>query len=135
MQGMAMDAMADESMSMNGSDMSAMAMDDADVTPSIVASDEISVASTSEEVAQANKVDLPSDACTHCLSHSGLQNAPVSSVSVPDQPNKDFSSATLAVSRFLARPAAPFARIGLPREHAPPGSSVPRHILINVFLI
>ena len=100
-----MDAMADESMSMNGSDMPGMTMDDADVPPSTLASDEIPLASTSEELAPANKVELPIDACTHCMSHSGIQNAPVSSVSVPDQSNKDLGSVLLPVSRFLAQPA------------------------------
>jgi hypothetical protein len=135
MHGMAMEPMADESMSMNGSDMPGMTMDDADVLPSTLAGDEIPMASTSEELAQANKVELPVDACTHCMNHSGIQNAPISSVSVPDQSNKDLGSVLSPVSRFLARPAVTSAQIGLPREHAPPVSSAPRYILISVFLI
>ena len=134
MHGMAMDAMADESMAMNGSDMPGMTMDDADVPPSTLASDEIPVASTSEESVPANRVELPVDACIHCMSHSGIQNAPVSSVSVPDQSNKDLGS-DLSPVRFLAQPAMTVAQIGLPREHAPPVSSAPRYILISVFLI
>ena len=135
MQGMTMDNMADESMSMNGGDMQGMTMDDADVPSSTLAGDEIPVASTSGELAQANKVELPVDACTHCMNHSGIQNAPVSSVSVPDQSNKGLGSVLLPVSRFLAQPAMTLAQIGLPREHEPPGSSAPRYILISVFLI
>jgi hypothetical protein len=135
MHGMATDPMADESMSMNGSDMPGMTMDDADVSPSTLASDESPVASTSEELAPANKVELPVDACTHCMSHSGIQNAPVSSVSVPDQSNKNLGSVLLPVSRFLAKPAMTLTQVGLPREHAPPGSSAPRYVLISVFLI
>ena len=134
MQGMAMDAMADESMPMDAADMPGMTMDDADVPPATLASDEIPVASTSEESVPANRVELPVDACIHCMSHSGIQNAPVSSVSVPDQSNKDLGS-DLSPVRFLAQPAMTVAQIGLPREHAPPVSSAPRYILISVFLI
>ena len=133
--GMAMDPMAAESMPMDADEMPGMTLDDADVSSSTLASDEIPLASTSEELAQANKVELPVDACTHCMSHSGIQNAPVSSVSVPDQTNKNLGSVPLPVSRFLAQPAMTLAQIGLPREHAPPGSSAPRYILISVFLI
>lgn len=135
MHGMPMNAMADESMPMNGSDMHGMAMDDAEVPPATPGSDAIRLDSTSEELAPANKVDLPIDACTHCVSHSGIQNAPVSSVSVPDQSNRDLGSGLSPISRFLAQPAMTLAQIGLPREHAPPGSSAPWYILINVFLI
>src|SRR5258708_1592780 len=75
--GMAMDAMADERMPMDTGDMTGRTMDDADIPPAL-ASDEICPASTTEELASANRVALPIDACTHCVSHSGLQNAPVS---------------------------------------------------------
>lgn len=135
MHGLAMDPMADESTPMDADDMPGMTMDDADVSVSTLASDEIPLDSTSEELAPANKVELPVDACTHCMSHSGIQNAPVSSVSVPDQSNKGLGTVLLPVSRFVARPAMTLAQLGLPREHAPPGSSAPRYILINVFLI
>ena len=127
--------MADESMSMNVSDMPSMAIDDTEALTATLASGEIPIAANSEELASANKVDMPSDACTHCASHSGIQNAPVSSVSVPDESNKDLGSVLLPVSRFIPQPAMTRAQIGLPREHAPPGSSAPRHILISVFLI
>jgi len=83
----------------------------------------------------ANEVEKPVETCTHCLSHSGIFNAPISSVSVPDQANKDLDSVPLPVSRFLVPAATMLAQIGPPRDHAPPGSSAPRYILINVFLI
>ncbi len=88
-----------------------------------------------DDDALANKVEKPVETCTHCLSHSGILNAPVSSASIPDQSNKDLGSVLLPVSRFLVLIATTLAQIGLQREHAPPSSSVPRHILINVFLI
>lgn len=83
----------------------------------------------------ANRFDRPVQSCAHCLGHSGIVNAPISSASISDQSSRDLGSILLPVSRFLARPALTVAQIGLPREHAPPGSSTPRHILINVFLI
>jgi hypothetical protein len=110
-------------------------MDDADIPPRSLISDEIPSASATEESTSANKVDLPIEACTHCMSHSGLQNAPISSVSPPEQSSKDPGSVLSPVSRFPAQPAMTLSQIGLPREHAPPGSTAPRYILISVFLI
>lgn len=132
---MAMDGMTDESMQMDGIDMRDMMMEDASVPPSSADIDDVTLLSSSEELVPANRVQLPIEACTHCMTHSGAQNAPVSSASVPDQSNKDIGSVPLPVSRFLIQPPMPLAQIGLPREHAPPGSSAPRHILINVFLL
>ena len=83
----------------------------------------------------ANKNEKPLETCTHCLSHSGIFNAPMSSVSVPDQSNKDLGSVPLPVLRFLVPAASTLPQIGPPRDHAPPGSSAPRYLLINVFLI
>jgi len=95
----------------------------------------ISYLAVADDNSLANKVEKPVETCTHCLSHSGIFNAPISSVSVPDQSNKDLGSVPLPVSRFLVPAATMLAQIGPPRDHAPPGSSAPRYILINVFLI
>jgi hypothetical protein len=95
----------------------------------------ISYLAVADDSSLANKVEKPVDICTHCLSHSGIFNAPISSVSVPDQSNKDPGSVPLPVSRFLVQAATTVAQIGSPRNHAPPGSSAPRYIVINVFLI
>ena len=133
MHGMAMDSMANESMPMAG-DMQDMVMDDANVPPRS-SIDEASQLFTSEELVPTNKLELPVEVCTHCMSHSGVPNAPISSVSVADQSNKDVGSVPLAVSRFFVRPSMTLAQIGLPREHAPPGSSAPLHIVLNIFLI
>jgi len=135
MYGMAMDGMSDESMKMDDVDMQDVIRGDASVQPSSAGSDEVALLSSSEELVQANSLELPIEACTHCMMHSGAQNSPISSVSVPDQSNKDIDSVPLPVSRFLTRPAMTLAQLGLPREHAPPGSSAPRHILNNVFLL
>jgi len=85
--------------------------------------------------AAASKFDQPVQPCAHCVGHSGIANAPVSFLSVPDQSGKELGSVLLPVSRFLVCPNVTLAQIGLPREHAPPGTSAPRHILISVFLI
>jgi hypothetical protein len=133
MHDMAMNGIADESMPMDG-DMQDMVMDSADVPP-ISSTDEATRLSNSEEPAPSNKLELPTEACTHCMSHSGVPNAPITSVSMADQSNKDFRSVPLPASRFLVRPPMALAQIGLPREHAPPGTRAPRYILISVFLI
>jgi hypothetical protein len=111
-----------------------MMMDDADVPPPS-SIDEATQLSSAEELVPTNKLELPVETCPHCMSHSGVPNAPMSSVSVPNQSNRDFGSLPLPVSRFLVRPSMTLAQIGLPREHAPPGTKAPRHILISVFLI
>jgi len=83
----------------------------------------------------ANKLDQPFESCAHCVGHSGVANAPVSFVSVSGQSGKELGPVLLPVSRFLVRPNVTLVQIGLPREHAPPGTNAPRHILISVFLI
>src|SRR6266404_3480093 len=127
MQGMAMDGMIDESMRMDSVDMQNMMMEDKSVPPAPAGIDEATLLSSSEELVPANRLELPIEVCTHCMTHSGAQNAPISSVSVPDQSNKEIDSVPLPVSRFFARPSITLAQIGLPREHAPPGNGAPRH--------
>jgi hypothetical protein len=133
MHDMAMNGIANENMPMDG-DMQDMVMDNADVPPKS-STDEATKLSNSEESAPSNKLELPSEACKHCMSHSGVPNAPITWVRMADQSNKDFGSVPLPVSRFLVRPPMALAQIGLPREHAPPGTRAPRYILINIFLI
>ena len=135
MHDMAMDGMTNESMQMAGSEMQDMIEDDQSLLSRSLATNEEALTPTSEESLVTNTVGPLVDACTHCLSHSGIQNAPVSSVSVPDQSNRDPGAGPLPVSRFPARPETMLAQIGLAREHAPPGNNAPRHVLISVFLI
>jgi hypothetical protein len=134
MEGMPMDGMNMNDMATGEALMDHNAMDDVVIDGSTA---DLSIQSRLgfAEEAVANTFDQPVDSCSHCLGHSGIDNAPISLVSVPDQSNKDHGSVPLPVSRFLTRPAMTLAQIGGPREHAPPGSSAPRHILINVFLI
>jgi hypothetical protein len=131
---MHMDGMRMDGMNMGDTSMDHNAMDNmvSDATTS-----DVSIPSRlayGEEVV-ANRFNQPVESCAHCLGHSGVVNAPVSSVSVSDQSAKDIGPVLLPVSRFLNPPATALAQIGLPREHAPPGSGAPRPVLIGVFLI
>jgi hypothetical protein len=135
MHGMAVESMADESMQMDDSNTEDMVMDDAELPTSSIAWNDLTLLAGVEESVPASRLELPTDVCNHCLSHSGAQNAPVSFVSVPDQSYKDLGSVPFPVTRCLTRPVTTLAQIGLPRQHAPPGNSAPRHVLLNVFLI
>lgn len=135
MHAMAMDRMANESMQVDDGDMQGMVMEDASVSAHSSASSEEAPPNTADESPATNTLELPIDACTHCMSHSGVQNAPVSSVGVRDQSSEEVGSVPLRVTRLFARPSMTLEPIGLPREHAPPGNNASRHILLNVFLI
>ncbi len=136
MDAMAMKDMGTEDTSMDHMAMDHMAMDNAATDDS--ATVDMSTPSSSTvayDEALANKFDQPVESCPHCLSHSGIANAPVSFVSASDQSGREIGAVVLPVSSLHVRPAIALAQVGLPREHAPPGMSVPRHILVSVFLI
>jgi hypothetical protein len=142
---MRMDEMSMDGMNMAGMDMDGMAMGDTSIDHNAVDDIAISAATVDKSIpssrlafgdqAVANKLDQPVEMCQHCLGHSGILNAPISSVSVPNRSNTEIGLVPLHVAGFLARPVMTLAQIGLPRDHAPPGGGAPRHILINVFLI
>jgi len=135
MDGMSMDGMNMDDMAMAEASMDHMATNDMKIDAATVDMFTPVFPPAFTEEAVTNKFDQPVGSCPHCLGHSGIVNAPVSSVSVPDQSGKETGSVLLPVSRFPIRPAIALAQIGLPREHAPPGSGAPRYILISVFLI
>jgi hypothetical protein len=142
---MRMDGMSMDGMNMAGMDMDGMAMGDTAMDHNAVDDIAIDAATVDKSIASsrlafcdqavANKLDQPVESCQHCLGHSGIVNAPISSVSVPNGSNKEIGLVPLHLAGFLARPAMTLAQIGLPRDHAPPGGGAPRHIVINVFLI
>jgi hypothetical protein len=135
MDGMSMEGMNMDDMAMDATSTDHLAMNDMVIEAAAVdMSIPFSLPAFTEE-AVANKFDQPVESCAHCLGHSSIVNVPVSFVSVLDQSGKEISSVLLPVSRFLIRPAIALAQIGLPREHAPPGTSAPRYILVSVFLI
>jgi hypothetical protein len=132
---MSMDDMNIGKMAMADTSMDHMAMNDMTIGAATVnVSIPLSPPASSEQ-AVANRFDQPFESCAHCVGHSGVANAPVSFVSVSGQSGKDVGPVLLPVSRFLVRPPLTLAQIGIPREHAPPGTSAPIHILFSVFLI
>ena len=86
-----------------------------------------------ERNSDANVLTGPIENCLHCMSHSQLlQGSIVLRESQAAKRSADVNAPRPAqiVSLFgLANP------IVIPREHAPPGESSPRHILNNVFRI
>jgi uncharacterized protein involved in copper resistance len=135
MDGMAMDGMNMDDMAMGDTSMDHAAMADRVIDAANVDMSILFPRLAVGEGTRANRFDQPAQSCAHCLGYSGIVNAPVSSVSVPNQSDKNIGSAPLPGSSFTARPALTVAQIGLPGKHAPPGSGAPRYILINVFLI
>ena len=83
----------------------------------------------------ANAFEQPAELCAHCLAHSGIPNTPASFVATQDESGKAVDSVPSPVSNFLAPSLNAISQHGSPREHAPPGTSAPRHVLISVFLI
>lgn len=118
--------MAANCMSMDG-----MPMDD---TAAVEESNPFTPPVVDEEVL-AGSFDRPVEACWHCMSHSGILNAPASVVTVQDESRKTVDSVPLPVSSFPASSLTAVKQNGSPREHAPPDSSAPRYILISVFQI
>jgi hypothetical protein len=132
---LSIDSMNTDDTAIDATSMDHMAMNDVMIDAATVAmSTTLSPPAFTGE-AVVNKLDQPFDSCTHCLGHSGIVNAPVSFVSVSNQTGKEIRSVLLPGLRFPVRPAIALAQIGLLREHAPPGMSARRHILISVFLI
>lgn len=123
--------MSEHCMPMDGMSMDDMAIDD---TAAVEESNPFTPPVVEEEVL-AGSFDRPVEACWHCMSHSGILNAPASAVTVQDESRKTVDSVPLPVSSFLMPSLTTVTMNGSPREHAPPGTSAPRHILISVFLI
>jgi hypothetical protein len=123
--------MATHCMPMDGMPMDDLAMDD---TSAVEVSKPFTLPVVDDEVL-ASRFDRPIEYCAHCMSHSGFPNAPASFVTIPDESRKAVDSVPLPVSSFLAPSLTTVTQNGSPKQHAPPGTSAPRHILISVFLI
>lgn len=134
MDGMSMDGMNMGDMTMGDTSMDHNAMDDV-VRDASTADISIPAWLGPGEEPAANRFQQTVESCPHCLGHSGIVNAPISSVGAPGHSNKDLAAIPVAPAKFCARSAMRLAQIGLSREHAPPGSTAPRHVLLNVFLI
>ena len=116
--------------------MDGMAMDDTAQpdTTSVEVSNLFTPPLVDEEVS-ASTLEQPVEFCPHCMIHSGFSNAPASFVTSPDESRKTVDSVPLPVSSFLAPDLTTVEQNGSPREHAPPATNAPRHVLNNVFLI
>lgn len=88
-----------------------------------------------DEEVLANAFEQPVESCAHCLAHSGVPNTPASFVATQDESGKAVDSVPSQVPSFLAPTLNTISQHGSPREHAPPGTNAPRHVLISVFLI
>jgi hypothetical protein len=88
----------------------------------------------SEPAAEA-QVDQPLQSCTHCLSHSGLSGFPIASAAAGDAGSKETSFAPIPVARILFDALGTFGNRNVLSDHAPPGSRLPRYLLIHVLLI
>lgn len=116
--------------------MDGMSMDDMaqPVTAAVEVSNRFTPPVVDEEVS-AGTLEQPVGSCPHCMLHSGLSNAPASFVTTPDESRKTVDSVPMPVSSFLTPSLTTVKQNRSSREHAPPGSSAPRHILNSVFLI
>ena len=101
--------------------------------------EEASTQKQSEPLAEVNQdagptaLGQPVETCSHCLSHSQL---PLGSITLHEtesaKQRADLTAPQLAQDTALVSlPRLIFD----PREHAPPGDSSPRYLLINVFRI
>jgi hypothetical protein len=88
---------------------------------------------TSESSTDQIALDLPIEECPHCWSHSQPTSGAASVLTVAasqrlvetDLPTADFA---------VGSPPAFYSLVSF-SAHGPPGISIPRHVLINIFRI
>src|SRR5258705_3042566 len=90
---------------------------------------QIATESFSEQVAIA----FPTEPCGHCWMHS--QPSSRTTVVVAVDPSKRLVETNAVPADLVVALPSTFAVPIIPLEHGPPGSSFPRHVLINVFRI
>jgi hypothetical protein len=119
-------------------EMAGMEMDDmqmepeADSKPDLNAHD-LQVQVSSEPASDIAGLDLPSESCTHCMSHSQTTSGTVSVVAI--DPSKRLVQTNSLPASFSIDLTRAFADLIVPSEHGPPSLSSPRHVIINVFRI
>src|SRR5436853_4491618 len=84
---------------------------------------------------EANALSQPMGLCPHCFSQPNQQNSTVVASKGVDQSRKDFGSALQQAIKVITPQTSSFAPPVASRQHAPPGASTARHVLISVFLI
>jgi hypothetical protein len=85
------------------------------------------------EASEANALERPMASC--CASRPAL---PPSSIIVSkgiEQPKKELAVVLKQALKVIAPPSPSFTPLLTSRQHAPPTSLTPRHILISVYLI
>jgi hypothetical protein len=87
----------------------------------------------SESSSVQDAVDLPIEQCLHCVSHSQPTSGTAAIIPVDQSKQPGDIDSPVADSRFALASGSPSCIT--PSEHSPPGSALPRHILINVFRI
>lgn len=89
--------------------------------------------STEEPDRDVSALESPAEACAHCFNHSQL---PLISFALRETESAKRRTDLAAPQAMQVSFAAPLPSLILePREHAPPGKTFPRHVLINVFRI
>lgn len=76
----------------------------------------------------------PVEECAHCLGHSQSQTVPVASITSGQSGQGDRTLAT-PLTRLLTPLTSAFVSPITSRQHAPPGTTASRHVLINIFRI
>jgi hypothetical protein len=87
---------------------------------------------TTESLSAQGALDLPAGQCAHCQIHSQTTSENVSVVTI-DPSKRAVETASLPADFAAGLTAS--TDLTLPSDHAPPGASSPRHLMINVFRI
>ena len=83
--------------------------------------------------AEATSLDQPSQECGHCMSHPRLPTMPAAGAAGQSKSGEGLAAPPPAV--VADTPAPVFMPAIISRQHAPPGVSSPRHVLLSVFRI
>ncbi len=102
-----------------------------DSTPSKEAPSDLT---KSEEASPEVSLGPPLGSCSHCAMHSRSNTNPVSFRETETAKRAGELKIALSVERVIFEPESLVA-ICASRAHGPPGSELPRHVLINVFRI
>lgn len=114
-------------------DMQAQSGESADIEDDSEQTSETSqVESDSDSSGNPVAFDLPVETCGHCWVHS--QPASGANVVAVDPSKRTIDTDALSTNDALVLRSALPVRVE-PSEHGPPGNSIPRHVLINVFQI
>lgn len=87
-----------------------------------------------ERETESNAVGPPDAGCGHCISHSGLQTKLPTLREAEQTRRVEDVAAPLALAGSVST-ATPFVLPVHSKQHAPPGATTNRYVLINVFRI